>query len=87
MIPLAAAFSGAFWGFVADKIRNRKIMALILPFIRTTITLFLAFSFISDHGFYPIFFVSFLSTLFTFPGVLDSYALDFLGKKHSKRYG
>ena len=62
-------------------------MALVLPFIWTTTLLFLAFPFISENGFYPIFLVALISILFSFPGVLDSYALDFLGKKHSRRYG
>lgn len=74
--------SNSFWGYISDKIRNKKKIFLFCNLMGTLTICLYSSDYITKHGFWIIFFISCLKSLFSQGSeVLTSYALEVLGKK------
>ena len=86
-VMVAARFFGQpLWGFLADKMRAKKPVALFTQIMSSAVLLLYAVPALTP-SFYPILAISGGMAFFISSGIVDAYTLDVLGTEVKARYG
>ena len=80
-MPAVRTITNPVYGYIADRIRNKKKISLFTSTVSAFILLMFSLPFVKNNGFWAIYIVSIGISLFSDSGaIIDTYALDVLGK-------
>eukprot|EP00945_MAST-04E_sp_MAST-4E-sp1_P001608 g1608.t1 len=79
-MPFVQLIAQPFWGVIADKFRNRKLVFMFTSALSTLSILSLAYDEFSDR-YWKILLISAITSAFVSGGIIDAYAVDELKKR------
>ena len=85
-MPMVSMVAAPLWGFLADRLRRKKLVALTTRVFSGGLLLLYAVPSIA-RDFEALLLIGVGVALFVSQGILDAYTLDVLGEKRRRQYG
>ena len=85
-MPMVSMIAAPLWGFLADRLRRKKLVALTTRVMSGGLLLMYAVPSIAK-SFESLLLIGIGVALFVSQGILDAYTLDVLGEKRRRQYG